>query len=244
MPLMDEFKEERDLIKTRSFKEKMQYFWDYYKWHVIFITVALILVVSLIYSYATRKETAFYCAFINMGEELASDTYTEEFAKLAGIDPKKETIYFDAGLRMDLDTMDQATFTATQKIMVYISSKELDVMLANKPIMDNYAYNEAFVDLREFLTPEEYEKYEPYFYYMDRAVLEEEPNEYNSDVNYPEDPTNPEAMTDPVPVGIYLHDCKKLSEAFSFGEGQCLAFISTSQHAELNHLFLSFVMEN
>ena len=35
MALMDEFKEERESIKNKSFKEKLDYFWCYYKWWII-----------------------------------------------------------------------------------------------------------------------------------------------------------------------------------------------------------------
>ena len=140
--------------------------------------------------------------------------------------------------------MDQNTFTAIQKLMVYISSQELDSMLADPAVMNNYAYNDVFLDLREFLTPEETTLYEPYFYYMDRALLQKDYDMDADQIDYPDDPTDPSTMTDPVPVGIYLHDCKKLSEAYFYGDGQCIAFLINSKHPELNHLFLNFIMEN
>ena len=36
MALMDEFKEERESIKNKSFKEKMDYFWCYNKFFNIY----------------------------------------------------------------------------------------------------------------------------------------------------------------------------------------------------------------
>lgn len=35
MPVMDEFREEREAMKQKSFKERFLYFCEYYKWHVI-----------------------------------------------------------------------------------------------------------------------------------------------------------------------------------------------------------------
>lgn len=35
MPVMDEFREEREAMKQKSFKERFSYFCEYYKWHVI-----------------------------------------------------------------------------------------------------------------------------------------------------------------------------------------------------------------
>ena len=35
MAVMDEFKEEREALKRGTPKQKLAYFWYYYKWHVI-----------------------------------------------------------------------------------------------------------------------------------------------------------------------------------------------------------------
>ena len=48
MPVMDEFKEERESLKNGTPKQKLTYFWDYYKWHVIVAIVAIIVVVTFI----------------------------------------------------------------------------------------------------------------------------------------------------------------------------------------------------
>ena len=41
MAVMDEFKEEREALKRGTPKQKLAYFWYYYKWHVI-ISVIII----------------------------------------------------------------------------------------------------------------------------------------------------------------------------------------------------------
>lgn len=242
MPLMDEFKEEREEIKNRSFKEKASYFWDYYKWHVIGIAAALILIGSLAHNYLTHKDTAYYSAFINMNDTWYSEDFVKGFEELSGIDTKKEKIYLDSSLHLDLVAMDQATFVTTQKLLVYISSQELDTMLGDLGAMNRYGYNDVLMDLRDFLTPEEIEKYQSYFFYVDRALIKEMSEDLNEEPNYPADPTDPTAMTDPVPVGIYLYDCKKLSECYVYSKTQCFAVLENSKHPELNRLFFEYLM--
>ncbi len=242
MPVMDEFQQEREEIKNRSFKEKASYFWDYYKWHVIGGTLGVIIVVSLIYSFLTKKETGYYVAFINMAETWNSKEYKGEFEKLSGIDLSKEELFFDADMFLDFTKMDDATVQTTQKIMVYISANDLDAMLGDTPVMDRYAYNDVLMDLREFLTDEEYEKYEPYFYYMDRTLLEEAAE--NPNVTYPEDPSDPSTMKDPVPVAILLADCQKLREAYACADVQYVAFLVNSEHQDINHVFLDYIFTN
>lgn len=243
MPLMDEFKEERAEIKNRSFKEKMKYFWDYYKWHVIGGAIGVGVVISLIYTYATKKNTAYYSAFVNMGETIYSEDYKKGFAERTGIDLEKNDVIFDV-MYFDLSSMDQSTIATTQKIMVYVSAGDLDSMVGDLSAMDRYAYNAVLIDLREFLTEEEFQKYEPYFYYMDLTLLEKADEAGHEEVTYPEDPMDPGSMDNPIPVGIRLENCPKFSQAYLYGDNQYFAVFANSGNMELNHAFLSYVTEN
>ena len=56
MPLMDEFKEEREQIKKASFKKRFEYFWEYNKTKVLIITFVTIMLSSMIYNAVTKKE--------------------------------------------------------------------------------------------------------------------------------------------------------------------------------------------
>jgi hypothetical protein len=244
MPLMDEFKEERELVKTRTFKEKMSYFWDYYKWHVIGGAVIIFIAVSLIHTFLTRKEMAYYCIFINTVETYNSKDYKNAFIEKTGIDQKKQSVYWDVDCYFDLSTMDEQTVTTTQKIMVYLSAGDLDTMLGDRAAMNRYAYNDVLLDLRTFLTKEELEKYEPYFFYVDQALIKQAEEENRVEINtFPEDPTDPSTMTEPIPVGIRLENCPKFREAYLFGDEQYFCIFQNSKRPELNHLFLNYIME-
>ena len=59
MPVMDEFKKEREMLKGKSFKEKLDYFWYYYKLQVFAVIFVLILVVTTIRDIVTQKDIAF-----------------------------------------------------------------------------------------------------------------------------------------------------------------------------------------
>ena len=65
MPVMDEFKKEREAMKNGTPKQKLAYFWDYYKWHVIISVIVLVTAVSFIYQAVTRKSVALYALLLN-----------------------------------------------------------------------------------------------------------------------------------------------------------------------------------
>ena len=56
MPVMDEFREEREAIKNAGFKEKWEYFWEYYKWYVIGGAAIIILLTIFIRDMVNKKD--------------------------------------------------------------------------------------------------------------------------------------------------------------------------------------------
>ena len=248
MPVMDEFKEEREALKHGTWKEKISYFFDYYKWHVVVTIAAIIFVVSMGYQILTQKDTAFYAAMINGMEQTSSEEYTQNFAEFAGIDLEKYDILLDTSMTIDLNTLDQVTISSSEKLMANIAAKNIDAFITDAAIMAQHANSDTFVDLREFLSEEQYAKYEPHFYYIDQAVVDEKNAHYrNLDKDYvPEypDPRNPEAMQDPIPVGIYLDDTCTLRKYYYYAEGDVIVgVVGNTERAETASMFLDFILE-
>jgi len=248
MPVMDEFREEREALKHGTFKEKMQYFWDYYKWHVI-VTVAVIAFgASLIYQIVTRKDTALYAAVINGIELDANGEYAQGFAEYAGIDQENYEVILDASMRIDLDALDQTTIASSQKLVAYIAGKDIDIFITDSQIMEQYANSDTFHDLREFLSEEQYAEYEPCFYYIDQAVVDEkDAAQQNLDSSYVAvypDPRNPDAMQDPIPVGIYLDQSCPLREHYYFADDDIIiGVVGNTERAEAASGFLDYLLQ-
>ena len=248
MPVMDEFREEREALKHGTWKEKISYFCDYYKWHVVITIAVIISVVSLGYQILTRKDTAFYAAMVNAIEQTSSEEYMQSFAEYAGIDLEEYEIMMDTSMRIDLNTLDEITISSSEKLLANIAARNIDVLITDTAIMAQHAYGDTFVDLREFLSEEQYAKYEPHFYYIDQAIVDEKNAGYrNLDDNYtPEypDPRNPEAMQNPIPVGIYLDDTCTLRNYYYYAEGDVIAgVVGNTERAETASMFLDFVLE-
>lgn len=218
MPVMDEFKEEREALKHGTLKEKLSYFIYYYKWHVISAVLAIIAVSVLISQILSHKDTALYIALIN-AIDVTPDA-GHDFAEYAGIDTDSEELIYDTTMRIDFSKMTEETINSTEKFVVYLAAADLDVVISDTDIIRQYAHSETFYDLRNFLTPEQCEAYSPYFYYMDQAVVDaknaaQAAYDYDFVPEYP-DPRHPEEMENPVPVGIYLTDCTALTDRYYF----------------------------
>lgn len=250
MPVMDEFKEEREALKHGTPKQKFAYFLDYYKWHVIIAVAVIGFAASLIYQSVTRKETAFFAAVVNAFEMVSPEEHIQSFADYAGIDRGEYDVAFDSSIRIDNSSMTQDTITSTQKLMVLIAASEIDVVLGDDGLIEQYAYNDSFYDIREVLTQEQIEKYESRFFYMDQAVAEaisaaqEDPNyDYSKAPTHP-NPKKPEAMERPVPVGIYLDGADSLEEVYYFLDGDAvLAVSATSPNLDTVPKYVDFLLD-
>ena len=139
MPVMDEFREEREAIKQKSLKERFQYFLDYYKWHVIGGVVLIACAISLVHSVATRKEWAFYGAFVNAYQTPQYDAFREDFADRADIDLKEYDVLFDTNMYITDNAFDQGNVDATERLAVYIAAGDVDVMASGPLVINRYA---------------------------------------------------------------------------------------------------------
>lgn len=248
MPVMDEFKEEREALKNAPLKKKISYFFYYYKWHVIAVIAVIFFMISLGYQMLTRKDTAFYAALVNAIELTSAEEYIGNFGEYAGIDLEKFDIVLDATMRINLEGIDPVTLSSSQKLMANIAAKNVDVMIADAAVMENHANNDTFLDLRDFLSEEQFSRYQSRLYYIDQAVVDEKNARYNDLDNtyvpqYP-DPRKPETMQEPIPVGIYLHDASNLRNYYYYAQGDVIVgVVGNTERSETTSMFLDYILE-
>ena len=223
MAVMDEFKEEREALKHGTPKQKFTYFMDYYKWYVIIAVIVIIMGIYTVREIMSRKDTALYTCLLNTIELESAEQYNADFAEIINLDADKYRLIFDSSTWIDINAMDENTMANSQKLMAHLAAGELDIMITDSDSITNYAYQDSFLSMEELLSPEQYEKYQPYFYYIDLAALEEW-NEYidNPDnlmleivFDFP-DPRKPEEMESPLAIGIFLDECEEFRTCYHF----------------------------
>ena len=246
MPLMDEFREEREALKHGTLKQKLTYFADYYKWHAIITVIVLYIVISFAVQALTRKETALYVCMLNTRAS-GSEDYITDFAEFADIDLDSQELIFDTSISIQTETTSESSMASSQKLLAYIAAGELDVMITDAESIKMYTNNELFYDLREFLTPEQIERYGPCFYYIDRkAVQEWQEAMANFDDSYVPsypDPRKPDEMEQPVPVGLCLNESEGFTDNFLFmNDDVVLAVLQNTKKTETVQQFIDYVM--
>lgn len=251
MALMDEFKEERKaVLQNGTIKQKISYIWDYYKWHIIIPILAIIAITSYIVNLVTAPDIILNGVMLNihnLESAPASETLLPDFYKEQKVDTKEEEITLNTNLYYSIDNP-SSNYESSQVLMAWLAAGQLDFITGDAVSLTDLAYKEYFTDLRDYLTDEQLEKYEPYFLYMDYDVYKKRSELINNmdDASIIELPdcTKPEEMADPIPVMIDMSQSEKLKEVYG-NTSEVLAFGVTVKetHKEMTTAFLDYLME-
>ena len=174
MALQDEIKKEQKKMKDMTLKGKIAYIWDYYKIHII---IGLVIAGSLfvfIRDWVKASRPVYLNAVVlNTILDYEGDSdIASDFRSYAAIDPDTYNCMVDTSLRMEIGGGDQMTMATEQKILSLFSAKELDVMVAPEEIVEYYAPENAFLDIRTIISEDQIHTFESAGYPLYYATCE------------------------------------------------------------------------
>lgn len=147
------------LFRQMSPREKWDHIWTYYKAAFLLGAILLAILVSVIFTLATRKEPVMYMAYTN----IQVDTQTEQalwgdYLNDRGYNTDESEVYIHSNLYLadvpDPENYEQAN-GSYMKVMALIESKELDIILMTRESYDLCSANGYLLDLRELFSPED-----------------------------------------------------------------------------------------
>ncbi len=141
------------MFKEMSKKQKLQYIWDYYKFHILGVLLLFCIIISGIMRYVNRTEPIIYVALVNIGGSITNDgALTEDYLAQRGNVPKRAEVALYNNLYLTADTSSEY-YTYSQaseiKILGTIESKQLDVVIANKEAFDAFTEQDFFSETAE-----------------------------------------------------------------------------------------------
>lgn len=225
MSVVEEIRnEQKKALSTMTFREKLSYFWYYYKIHTAVVLAVVAFAALFIYQYVTNKDYGFYAAFVNAqltydNADLAAE-WAKEFQTYAQIDPDEYQVYLDTSIALSQDMGSQDALSNQEKMLAMLQAGIVHAIVAETETFEKYAQNEYFYDLETLFSEEELAKYGAYFYYTDASTFADG----SDDTFYAEDELtdpadlvidhrDPASMERPVAVGIVLTEDNLLAEA-------------------------------
>lgn len=256
----DEIREQQRKMKDMSWKGKFQYFWDYYRYHTLAAVFITIMAVSLIRNIVMAKDYIFNAIMLN-AYNLSSQSLSDTFAEYAGLDTETYECFIDTTTSMSLDNHSEYEVANGQRIVAMVQTQDLDAVVFDSEMFNNYSYNQMFFDLREIFTEEELSKYEDKLYYIEYAEIRKMNEQHDyicPELITPYDDRTPESIAaeaekhrhpenfkEPIPVGIYLADSPFVVKSNSyFHVTPIFGIICNSQRVEVAKQYLEFLWDD
>jgi ABC-type glycerol-3-phosphate transport system substrate-binding protein len=150
MPVMDEFKEERETIKNAPFSKKLEYFKDYYLMKTIIAVVTAAILGGFLFSYFSKKQIALYVTLVNFSEMQEPESLIAPFAQ-EEINSGKEEIFIDSSSYISSD-MNEVNFIKygyedEQRLFSMVMTGEMDLFISGGDVLERYAAQQWFEDL-------------------------------------------------------------------------------------------------
>ena len=246
MTIFEHIKQQHANIKARPKEERWQYFLDYYKWHALAVLLAIVLLIQGVVSIVNRKEVVFSGILLNCVISIDDEAFLQGFYDHTDINGKKQQAAFYTDIVLT-DKNNKNDINAFQRIMAGIATKDTDFIVGQSDNFRLCAYNSSkiFMDLRTFLDEDTFTKLSDRLYYIDGAVVEKLAvpvgELQDANITYP-DPTKPETMEDPIPVGINISDRTDFQEAYYFPNTTLyLGVIANTPRPELTKQFIAYL---
>lgn len=182
MALNDEIKAQWQEVKKRSVKERARWLWEYYKIPALVFGVCAALVIWLIVSIVTNKPVALNVTFLNFEGEGSFDETAEQemsgrLADAIGVDLSRNEVEVSmSNFLAPGESRDEVDIAMQQRIIVYVSAGQIDVLCADAWNFTTYSLAGMFTDLRTVLPADRLAELEPYLYYVDQAVIDARQN--------------------------------------------------------------------
>lgn len=249
MTIREAQKQQRDSMKSRSFREKLSYFWEYHGIKTICLLLAVIIGIAFIVNMITKKDYAFTGIFFGAVAQNSAESYLADFGQTAGIDPKEYELSVQCHLDIQMDQpITQEIHSSMETFTAMVAAKSVDCFAGNLELFLYYSYLEYATDLRTVLSPEELDALAPYLHYIDGKLIAQQENDNEglatAYAQHP-DSTKPELMDTPIPVAISLDGATDaFRENYQFGDGAVIGICASASYPQNALAFLRYCLND
>lgn len=132
--------ENREALSRMTLLQRLEYIFEYYKFPLVLILIAVVALGSILYYWLTYKDTLLYLGYANIavGDTL-DNALGEGFTRSVGADPGKSEVkvYRNLYLSKAPSVQDhQYSYASRLKLMAAMTSRQLDVLLMNQEAYD------------------------------------------------------------------------------------------------------------
>lgn len=234
---------EKDKMKSKPFGQRLAYYWDYYKWHILVALLALVLLGHTVSAKLTQKDVILNGILIDGTAPLELPAAVQSFYEVNGIDSQKQEMILDTGLALN-SGVPSVVANTYQAIHARVGAQDADFVMGYEYAIQRLSYDTShmFADLREIFSAEILANWEGSIYYIDGSVLSQIADADFEEIILP-DPFQPENMKDPIPVALDVSSCTAFSSVYySPDRPVYISVVSNAPNRELTARFIEFLL--
>lgn len=139
-------KEQRELLKTMSFKKKLEHLWTYYKaWFAGILILAAAVGIGVMMYRGIHTTVLLNIAVVG-GDSNQAEKLAEDFARYAGLSEE------DGEIRVKANLPDESAGSSLKTALTTLMGADaLDVLVCSEGIYDEYSAQEGFLGMEELL---------------------------------------------------------------------------------------------
>ena len=218
----EEAEEEEDDSAWGTFKKKIGFFVDYYKWFVIIPAIIIVITIVMITSYLSEsRERALELSIVNAKYEIPDLMYAVEndFIEYTGENITGKDIRIVYDLQYPDTSGGETTFSQSenismQKFNASVIAGRVDIALTESWVVNDYSLTNATLDLREIFDEDFLKDHEDKVYYARDASEEKIPVAFYVDAKVVKDAYPDDAE----PLAVSFDSSKHKEEARRFME--------------------------
>lgn len=178
-------------LNDLSHSEKMEYYWQKYKIHIVITVLLACFFGSILHPFLHRKETVLSIAYINAFPNVEDQVIIADFERHLQLNQKRQQVLLDSTYYIDITSDSPYAENFSQKFSDNALSGHFDVVLSDVTNFDYYGNQGFFRDLSTIFSEKELALYQDRLYYLD----------------LPDD-----NLAQKVPVGIKINRSAKIRE--------------------------------
>ena len=200
-----------EIRKMRGMKprEALDYFWTYYKIHLMFLAIIIFFAVLILQAnFGKKQELVFAAMLVDTGiPQAAADSAAAGYAEWLELDGETQHVTLDASVNIE-----GGTVAGLQKLMVSVAAGEIDALITDLDVADYELKGGALSDLQVVLPEETLAHWHDRLLYADADALAAwvEANRAGEAEQITLLSPDPAGMARPVPVGVDItEECRR-----------------------------------
>ena len=154
-----------------TWKDRIGYFWMYYKIPVCLLVIVAIMAMSFVRENVSAKPVALSVMMMDIHTDVTGDEIREAFTEWAGVNREKEKVEVDTSLMLGDAGSRNYQMGSLAKLYAQIGTEALDVCAMKERDYSNYTKSDAFLDLSEVFDPEEMDQFPALYKSVDGRIL-------------------------------------------------------------------------